>query len=173
MSLSNLTKTTQKSKKRIGRGHGSGKGGHTVGRGTKGQKAREKIPLFFEGTKFKKSLLKRLPLWRGKGKFKSFKPSPLIVNVKYLNLFSEGEVVNVETLAAKGIIKKEDGKKLGVKILGEGKLSFPLTVQLPASKGARRKIEAAGGKLEGAKEVEKTQKAKKELKNEAASYEKS
>jgi large subunit ribosomal protein L15 len=119
MSLSNLVKTTTKSKKRIGRGHGSGKGGHTVGKGKYGQKSKEKIPLMFEGTKIKKSLLKRLPLLRGKGKFKPLKPSPVVVNVKYLNLFKSGEVVNLESLAKKGIIKKEDGKKYGVKILGE------------------------------------------------------
>lgn len=148
MSLSNLVKTTEKSKKRIGRGHGSGKGGHTVGRGTKGQKARGRIPLLFEGTKMKKSLLKRLPLKRGKGKFKPLKPSAIIVNLKYLNLFKPGEIVNIDTLAQKGIVKKEDGKKYGVKILGEGELGIALKVQLPSSKGAAKKIEEAGGKVE-------------------------
>ena len=47
-----LIKTTQKRHKRIGRGHGSGRGGHTSTRGNKGQKAREDIGLLFEGTKF-------------------------------------------------------------------------------------------------------------------------
>lgn len=60
-----------KSKKRIGRGIGSGKGGHTSSRGQKGQKSRGSIHILFEGMKTKKSLLKRLPLLRGKGKFKS------------------------------------------------------------------------------------------------------
>lgn len=60
----------RKSKKRVGRGYGSGKGGHTSGRGQKGQKARGKISPLFEGTKVKKSLIQRLPLQRGKGKFK-------------------------------------------------------------------------------------------------------
>jgi len=56
-------------KKRLGRGYGSGKGGHTSGRGQKGQKSRTKIHFLFEGVKVKKSTLKKLPLLRGKGKF--------------------------------------------------------------------------------------------------------
>lgn len=52
---------------------GSGKGSHTSGRGQKGQKSRGKIHVLFEGMKMKKSLLKRLPLMRGKGKFRSRK----------------------------------------------------------------------------------------------------
>lgn len=52
---------------------GSGKGSHTTGRGQKGQKSKGKIHVLFEGMKMKKSLLKRLPLMRGKGKFHSRK----------------------------------------------------------------------------------------------------
>lgn len=146
MDLSNLVKTTEKGKKRIGRGHGSGKGGHTVGRGKFGQKSREKVGLLFEGTKLKKSLLKRLPLLRGKGRFHPGK-KPLIVNLKYLSFFKEGEVVGIETLAKNGIIDREEGIKFGVKILGEGEISYPLTVQLPVSNSARKKLEKAGGKV--------------------------
>jgi len=157
MSLDNLPKTTEKSKKRIGRGHGSGKGGHTVGKGKYGQKSRKgKIPLMFEGTKNKKSLLKRLPLLRGKGKFKSFRAGPVIINLKYLNLFKEGEVVNLETLVSKKLISKED-KVFGVKILGEGELNFPLTVEVRTSKGARIKIEKVGGKVETTSVISKKQ----------------
>jgi large subunit ribosomal protein L15 len=65
----NLPKVIQRPKKRVGRGIGSGKGGHTSGRGQKGQKSRGKIGVLFEGLKMKKSYLKRLPLMRGKGKF--------------------------------------------------------------------------------------------------------
>ncbi|MBI3559317.1 50S ribosomal protein L15, partial [Candidatus Gottesmanbacteria bacterium] len=54
-------------KKRLGRGHGSGKV-KTTGRGTKGQKARENIGLKFAGSSLQASWLKRLPLVRGKGK---------------------------------------------------------------------------------------------------------
>lgn len=66
-----LPKIKTKSKKRLGRGIGSGKGGHTSSRGQKGQKSRGSINILFEGMKMKKSLIKRLPLQRGKGKFKS------------------------------------------------------------------------------------------------------
>lgn len=68
-----LPKVSLRPKKRLGRGIGSGKGGHTSGRGQKGQKSRGKIGILFEGVKVKKSLLKRLPLMRGKGKFHSRK----------------------------------------------------------------------------------------------------
>lgn len=64
-----LPKVVEKRKKRVGRGMGSGKGSHTSGRGQKGQKTRRKIGVIFEGVKMKKSLLKRLPKMRGKGKF--------------------------------------------------------------------------------------------------------
>jgi ribosomal protein L15 len=65
----NLLKTVAKSKKRFGRGMGSGKGSHTSSRGQKGQKSRGSIGVLFEGMKVKKSFFKRLPLNRGKGKF--------------------------------------------------------------------------------------------------------
>lgn len=64
-----LPKVITKKRKRVGRGMGSGKGSHTSGRGQKGQKARGSVSILFEGMKMKKSLLKRLPLMRGKGKF--------------------------------------------------------------------------------------------------------
>jgi len=148
MRLNNLEKTTTRSKKRVGRGHGSGKGGHTSGRGKYGQKSKGKVSLLFEGTKLKKSLLKRLPLLRGKGKFKPFPKKPIAVNLKYLNLFEEGQVVDIESLANKGIIKKEEGQRYGVKILGEGEIKKSLTIKLPISKKAAEKVKKAGGKVE-------------------------
>ncbi len=145
--LDKLPKTTRRKKKRVGRGYGSGKGGHTAGRGAKGLKARNKVGLTFEGTKTKKSFLKRLPLQRGKGRFKSLKPKPLVVNLKYLNLFKKGEKVNLITLVKKGILMRDETEKQGVKILGDGDLNVALIVELPASKGATKKIEKAGGKV--------------------------
>lgn len=107
--------------------------------------------------------MKRLPLFRGKGKFKSFKPSPLVVNLKFLNLFKEKEEVNLESLKSKGILAKNIPSDAKVKILGEGEISVPLTVSLPTSKGAREKIEKAGGKVlaEGEKSEEKEVKSEK------------
>src|SRR3989344_668505 len=135
----NLPKVVSKSKKRVGRGLGSGKGGHTVGRGQKGQKARGKIGVLFEGFKVKKSLLKRLPLSRGKGKFHG-KSKPVIVNAGVLNILPAGSKVNIETLAKAGIVKLDEAKKYGVKILGSGKLTKKLTIELPMSKSFAKKI---------------------------------
>ena len=148
MKLNNLPKITENRKKRIGRGIGSGKGGHTVGRGQKGQKARGKIKVFFEGTKQRKGLLKRLPLLRGKGKFKPGK-KPLIVNIKYLNLLPADSCVDIKTLAKFGLVELGEAEEYGVKILGEGNLEKKLTVSLPCSRQAAEKIIAAGGKVAG------------------------
>lgn len=123
----------------MGRGLGSGKGGHTVGRGQKGQKSRGRISILFEGFKVKKSLLKRLPLSRGKGKF-SAKAKPLIVNLDVLNLLPAGSMVNIESLAKAGIVKLDEAKKFGVKILGNGKLTKKLKIDLPMSKSVAKKL---------------------------------
>ncbi len=144
--LHKLPKLTSRSKKRLGRGFGSGKGGHTSSRGQKGQKSRTSVGLIFEGTKIKKSLLKRLPLLRGKGKLKSHGRKPIIVNLKYLNVLPKGSIVDVEALIKNGILTS-DAKTVGVKILGDGKLDRDLVVKLPVSKGAKVKIEKAGGQV--------------------------
>lgn len=73
LTLNSLPRVKSRSQKRVGRGAGSGKGGHTVGRGQKGQRTRGKIHPLFEGQKNKKSLIQRLPLLRGKGRLKSRK----------------------------------------------------------------------------------------------------
>ena len=145
MYLGNLSKTVHKSKKRLGQGHGSGRV-KTSGRGTKGQKARNSVPLFFEGGAL--PLIKRLPFRRGKGKNKSFKNKPIGINVKALNLLKKGTVVDLSALIDNHIVDKVDGKTYGVKILGDGDLSISLTVKLPTTKGALKKIEKAGGKVE-------------------------
>lgn len=157
MILEKLSKTAGKKLKRVGRGIGSGKGGHTSGRGAKGQKSRGSVGALFEGTKIKKSLLKRLPLLRGKGKFKATSPKAVVINIEYLNLLPSGSEVTLKTLSEKGILKIEKNQILKVKILGEGKLNIPLTVKVPCSKGVIKQIEAAGGKMEI---VEKTAKVK-------------
>lgn len=131
--------------KRIGRGYGSGKGGHTSGRGQKGQKARRTIGVLFEGVKMKKSFIKRLPLRRGKNKFKS-NLKPLIINLEVLNMLPAGTNVTADVLVSKGIVDKKSIVS-GIKILGNGKLTKKLTINLPISKSAAKKVETAGGKV--------------------------
>jgi large subunit ribosomal protein L15 len=141
-----LPKVVAKKAKRLGRGRGSGKGGHTVGRGQKGQKARGKVGILFEGIKVKKSLIKKLPLQRGKGRNKP-QGDPIIVKLAYLNMLPSGSKVNLEVLAKEGIVKMEDAKEFGIKILGDGEVKKKLTVELPISNSAAKKIEKAGGKV--------------------------
>lgn len=145
MNLHTLAKTTSKKKRRLGQGHGSGRV-KTAGRGTKGQKARGKIPLSFEGGAV--SLIKRLPFRRGKGRFKVFKKKPIVVNVKVLNILKKGSFVDIKTLSENHIVDADEAKIYGVKILGDGELNIPLIVKLSVSKGAAKKIEKAGGKVE-------------------------
>jgi large subunit ribosomal protein L15 len=145
MNLSHLDKIKTKKKKRVGQGHGSGRG-KTAGRGTKGQKARNTVSIYFEGGAL--PLTKRLPFLRGKGRNKSLHEKPFIVNVSALNVFSSGTVVTVEELAKQRLVILEYVKQNGVKVLGDGELQVALTVKLPASKGAAEKIKKAGGTVE-------------------------
>jgi len=146
MTLKQLKPTTTRSKKRVGRGYGSGKGGHTAGRGAKGQKARGKVPLYFEGTAMRKSLIRRLPMLRGKLRFKSIKTQPIIFNLKHLNLLPKNSTVDTKALIKQGLLPKE-AINFPVKILGDGQLKHPLKVALPTSKSAAKKIIKAGGQL--------------------------
>jgi len=147
MELNKLHKITKKEKRRLGQGHGSGRG-KTAGRGTKGQKARGKVSLSFEGGAL--PLIKRLPFRRGKGKNKVFKKKPVIINIKALNILKKNSVVDIETLVNHHIVDRNDAKTYGVKILGEGNLNVPLIIRLPISKGASEKVKKAGGRIETA-----------------------
>ena len=145
MKLSSLTKITKVRQKRLGQGHGSGRG-KTAGRGTKGQNAKGSRPLSFEGGAL--TLIKRLPFIRGKGKNKSFRKEPLVINIKLLNSLKKGAVVDMKSLVKNKIIDSKYSKKYGVKILGNEKLTVPLIVKLPVSKSALKRINEAGGKVE-------------------------
>ena len=147
MNLNKLPKSTTRSKKRVGRGYGSGKGGHTAGRGAKGAKARGKIPLTFTGTKYKKSFLKRLPLVRGKGKFKSLKPGPVAINLNYLNLLPDKAEVTTSLLVKKKIVKEKDALRYGVKILVTCQVNNSLKVFVPCSLLSENAISKAGGSV--------------------------
>ena len=146
MTIDKLSKTTTRSKKRVGRGYGSGKGGHNSGRGSKGQKARSKVKLYFEGTPMRKSLIRRMPMLRGKLKNKSYQNKPIILNLKHLNLLPKGITVDQKALVKHKLLPKEVGNHK-IKILGDGDLKHALKVALPVSKSAAKKIVKAGGKL--------------------------
>lgn len=145
MKLSSLTKITKTRHKRLGQGHGSGRG-KTGGRGTKGQNAKGSRSLSFEGGAL--PLIKRLPFMKGKGKNKSFKDQPITVDVALLNSFKKDSIVDVKSLVESKIIASKYAKKFGVKILGNGKLTVSLVVKLPVSKEASKIILGAGGKVE-------------------------
>lgn len=141
MKLHEQNKIKTKSRKRIGRGLGSGKG-KTGGRGSKGQKARGKIPVGFTGSL---PLYKKLPLRRGKGNPKISRKLKLI-SLSALNVFKSKSVVDIEELIKEKIISPKDSKK-GVKILGNGEIHAALTVKLPVTNSAQKKIESKGGKV--------------------------
>ena len=131
------------SKKRVGRGSGSGLG-KTSGRGQKGQKARSGVSIspLFEGG--------QTPLfrWLPKRGFSNarFKTSYATVNVSKLNVFEDGTVVTPALLKEKRLITKELD---GVKVLGNGKLEKKLTIQANKfSNSALEKIKEAGSKAE-------------------------
>lgn len=145
MQLHSLVKVTAKSKRRLGQGHGSGRV-KTSGRGTKGQNARSRRALSFEGGAL--PLIKRLPFRRGKGKNKVFKKSPIIINVKFLNILKTGSIVDLKTLIESHIVEEKEAFEYGVKILGDGELGKALIIKLPISNKAAKKIEKAGGKIE-------------------------
>lgn len=87
-------------------------------------------------------LSRRLPK---RGFRNPFKKEYAIVNIRQLMVFPEGTTVDTETLTARGLIK---GRKLAVKLLADGDISYPLTLVIAAATGAaREKIEAAGGKI--------------------------
>lgn len=145
MELTNLKKIIFGTKKRVGRGGGSGKGMHTTGKGQKGQKTRGKIPAWFEGGQF--PLIRRTPYLKGKNRFKSFSEKPIIVTLDQLNKFDDKAVVDHESLAK---VLKISPKRLiweNAKVVGTGKLAKALTVKIKATASATKSILSAGGSL--------------------------
>ena len=148
--LNKLPKNTKRGKKRLGQGHGSGRG-KTAGRGTKGQKSRGRMSVTFGASGL--SLIRRLPLVRGKYRNKPNRHKSIAVNIKYLCLLPKGSIVDIETLVKHHIVDAAEANISGVKILSEGDLKIPLVVKLPCSKKAAKKIEAAGGRVEENKPI--------------------
>jgi len=143
LQLNNLEKLTKK-RKRVGRGRS--RGGY-CGRGNDGQKCRpganSEISAFFEGGQM--PLVRRIPR---RGFVNVFKKTFKVVNLTDLeNKFSDGDVINQESLRQKGLIK---GKEVfPIKVLGGGTLSKKLTVNVNAiSESASQAIQKAGGAVQ-------------------------
>ena len=133
---------SRKSRKRVGRGPGSGLG-KTSGKGHKGQRARSGggNGRGFEGGQM--PIQRRLPK---RGFTNQFRTEYVPVNLSRLDVFNEGSVVDVKALVEQGIVKSANEL---VKILGNGELKKKLTVKTQAaSKTAVEKIEKAGGSFE-------------------------
>jgi large subunit ribosomal protein L15 len=148
MDLSNLkpAEGATRNSKRLGRGVGSGRGGHSSTRGNKGQSSRSgsgNRPVWFEGGQM--PLFRRLPKF---GFNNPFRTEYSIVNVSRLNrLVDEGRIdasepVTPELLEDVGAIRSAER----VKILGDGEIDAALDISAHAfSASAKEKVEAAGG----------------------------
>lgn len=128
--------------KRVGRGVGSG-AGKTAGKGTKGHNSRSGggVRPGFEGGQM--PLHRRLP----KGGFTNiFKKKIAVINIRDLDRFESGSIVDEAALIRTGLVK---GRRDGVKLLGHGEIKIPLTIKVnEVSKSAKEKIIAAGGNIE-------------------------
>lgn len=150
-------KTIQKSTQ-IGRGMGSGRGGHTSGRGGKGQTAHggHKQPRpGFEGGQ--NPISRRLPKYRGEttGKtrdaFNALQRSIIIQLSELAESAKENNVseINIETLVTLGFVRPSYNKVLVTKILFDKEISVALTIKdITLSKAAKSAVIKAGGKVE-------------------------
>ena len=144
----NLIKTTTKRLKRRGRGIGSGVGGHTTGRGNKGDNSRGKTKMTFDGTKIKKGWIKRLPFLRGKHRTNRLSEYSLITLGQLDKWFKAGETVDAASISKKAKISQ---RNLGpdIKVLSRGKLTKALTFKgLKFSESALAQITSSGGKID-------------------------
>lgn len=141
--LSKLPVVKKNVSKRLGRGYGSGVGGHTSTRGTKGHKARTggKTPLWFEGGQL--PLIRRLPWWRGKSRFNSLKK----IQEVQLQAVVEKKltIVTPETLAEAGLFRLSYGEP---RLVGAVELSQPIKVEkVTVTQPVKQAIEKAGGSV--------------------------
>lgn len=127
-------------RKVVGRGLGSGKGTYST-RGNKGQTKRtghSKMPAVFEGGR--QPLVRQLPKSRG---FNALDKKAVPVSVSKLNVFNDGDIVNVKKLQDAGIV---DSGVMRVKIVG-GEVKKKLQIKLPVSASVKEAVEKAGGKI--------------------------
>lgn len=141
--LSQLLSIVDKAHKRIGRGYGSGVGGHTSTRGQKGQKSRtgSKIPLWFEGGQL--PLIKRVPMLRGKGRMNVVRPT-FEVTLTELNTMTATEIT-LDTLKLENVISPRAHR---AKIIVAGELKRAITLKgIKTSVQAKAAILKAGGQV--------------------------
>lgn len=139
--LSSIKSVTTKSKRRIGRGFGSQKGGHTSSRGQKGQKSRRgsKIPLWFEGGQL--PLIKRLPMLRGKARFNVLNFTAEVTLSELDNM--QADTITFDTLKLEKVIPS---RVKAAKIIASGKLNRKITVEgVKISAKAKEALEKVGG----------------------------
>jgi len=151
MNLATLkpAKGSTRRNKRLGRGVGSGKGGHSSSKGNKGQKSRtgnHRMPSWFEGG--------QMPLQRRVPKFGFKNPNRIsysVLNIHQLNSYIEsgklngGAPITPDTLIEAGLVRKN----AQIKILGEGEPTVALNLRVHAfSRSAEKKIQSAGGTIE-------------------------
>ena len=144
MKLNELSpaKGSRSARKRLGRGVGSGTG-KTAGRGSKGLKSRSggSVRPGFEGGQM--PIHRRLPK---RGFTNIFKKNFVEINIRDLSRFESGSLVDKGVLIQEGLVR---GKNDGIVLLGKGDISIPLTIKVSRiSKGAREKIDGAGGTVE-------------------------
>lgn len=141
--LHTLTSIVERKAKRVGRGYGSGVGGHTATRGQKGQKSRtgSKIPLWFEGGQL--PLIKRVPMLRGKGRLKVVRPT-FEVTLSELNSMKAAEIT-LDTLKLEKVISPRAKK---AKVIATGTLERAVSLKgIKVSAQAKQAIETAGGSV--------------------------
>ncbi|MDJ0914217.1 MAG: 50S ribosomal protein L15 [Desulfobacterales bacterium] len=144
MKLNELSpaKHSRKARKRIGRGVGSGCG-TTAGRGTKGHNSRSGggVRPGYEGGQM--PIHRRLPK---RGFTNKFKKQIAVINIRDLQQFESGTVIDTQALVGKNLVK---GRYDGIKLLGQGDIDIALTIKVnQVSKNAQAKIEKAGGSIE-------------------------
>lgn len=141
--LNQLTKITSRPKKRVGRGYGSGKGGHTSGKGTKGQNARRGggVAQWFEGGQL--PIIKRMPMTRGKSKLSVVVPTAQLTLSQIDKL--KADVITLDSLKLERAIDQRFKK---AKIIANGAITRKVTVEgVKVTEGAKSAIEKAGGKV--------------------------
>lgn len=143
--IASLPSIIQRPKKRVGRGIGSGKGGHTSSRGQKGQWSRQgaSVPAWFEGGQL--PLVKRLPMLRGKG---LLKPTSRVVSLTLSDLNTlEAGTVTLDTLKLAQIIPQ---LARSAKIIATGTIQKKMIIStgVTVTAAAQTAIEAAGGSVQ-------------------------